>query len=841
MDKPTALSTQACFKVVGQLEPSYIKLGLPLPQSSAYSAQQLCLVNQADAPFENAILTPVTYWADGSVKWLSVEGVFKGGEKVFIKPVEAPPTVSEASNQAIEITGQNSLQIDALSIELSVTATMLVNSEPRTFIGSLTSQQHTLTTVSDYRAIVLTDPQFENIELECAVRFCLLTKEAFVEVAVRNLNASTHPNGTWDLGDSKNLLIQNLSFEAAVKKSDGATLWINNESIQSIKADTDNSLVLSQTASGGENFQSPVHLTRDNKVEIDKQGYEVLDQDSKAIAHGLRAEPVVVFQQDSTYLQVEPVNFWQNFPATLSVTHNIAAIGLFPIETELQAGESKTWQLRLSSTASNTVPVVEKTKAVLNPAYLNETNALPLSLLTPSSPLQPLVDKGVNSERNFFNKREVCDEFGWRNFGELYADHEAIGQPESPTFISHYNNQYDPIYGSLIQFLSTSNPDWAAIAEPLAQHVMDIDIYNTQLDKPEYNGGLFWHTDHYLPAATCTHRTYSVFHESVYDGHQGGGGPGGQHCYTSGLALYSLVYGDPRAKEKVLQLTNWIRRFYNGDGSLLSRLHRFVSVDLKPNQLTNIGIVQNGYRYPLDRGIGNYINALCDSFELTGDADLLTEIDFVIRNTVGLADNLDERQLDNVENSWFYVVFLASTAKYLLMKEQLNQNDAAYAYARAAFLKYADWMLANEQPYLTNPDELEFPNDTWAAQDIRKANILHFAAYFSPDKADAFIQRGEFFLDYVTSKLADSAEAETTRILAILMQNYGVIEKLQGQHSPFTPINLMDDDLNSQGLSPAKRLLQDAPKMLRTFSLKKEIAWVKNRLPSKSPEQKAPS
>jgi len=36
-------------------------------------------------------------------------------------------------------------------------------------------------------------------------------------------------------------------------------------------------------------------------------------------------------------------------------------------------------------------------------------------------------------------------------------------------------------------------------------------------------------------------------------------------------------------------------------------------------------------------------------------------------------------------------------------------------------------MADNETPYLSQPDRLLFPNDTWISQDIRKANVLYGA------------------------------------------------------------------------------------------------------------------
>ena len=47
---------------------------------------------------------------------------------------------------------------------------------------------------------------------------------------------------------------------------------------------------------------------------------------------------------------------------------------------------------------------------------------------------------------SILNRREIIDEYGWRNFGEIYADHEAVYHQGRGPFVSHYNNQYDLIF-----------------------------------------------------------------------------------------------------------------------------------------------------------------------------------------------------------------------------------------------------------------------------------------------------------------------------------------------------------------------------------------------------------
>ena len=106
-------------------------------------------------------------------------------------------------------------------------------------------------------------------------------------------------------------------------------------------------------------------------------------------------------------------------------------------------------------------------------------------------------------------RRASIDEYGWRNFGDLPADHEQTHYAGSNTIVSHYNNQFDMIFGGILQLASTGDLKWFDLLDPLARHVMDIDIYHTSEDRAAFNGGLFWHTDHYVDARSGTHRTYS--------------------------------------------------------------------------------------------------------------------------------------------------------------------------------------------------------------------------------------------------------------------------------------------------------------------------------------------
>src|SRR5207249_2850020 len=95
-------------------------------------------------------------------------------------------------------------------------------------------------------------------------------------------------------------------------------------------------------------------------------------------------------------------------------------------------------------------------------------------------------------------------------------------------------------------------------------------------------------------------------------------------------------------------------------------------------------------------------------------------------------------------------VFLSVLARYLDLKAEVGELDSGYAYGRASLLRYAEWMLAHEEAYLARPEKLEYPTETWGAQEFRKANVLRLAAAHADEplrsrlrkRGDELAQRG---------------------------------------------------------------------------------------------------
>ena len=128
------------------------------------------------------------------------------------------------------------------------------------------------------------------------------------------------------------------------------------------------------------------------------------------------------------------------------------------------------------------------------------------------------------------------------------------------------------------------------------------------------------------------------------------------------------------------------------------------------------------------RGSGNSLNALIDAHRLTGDERFLDKAEQIIRRAVHPRQDIAALNLPDIERKWFYTMFLQSLGKYLDYRAELGRLDAGYAYARETLLHFARWMAEHEYPYLEKPEVLEFPTETWPAQDMRKSEVFKYAA-----------------------------------------------------------------------------------------------------------------
>ena len=612
-----------------------------------------------------------------------------------------------------------------------------------------------------------------------------------VETQIRNTRRAKHTGGLWDLGDPGSFVFS--SFQIAVGSDDipaSATTQWKTERHDSAQS-TLHEIFLRQLGSGGPAWNSSNHVTAAGQIAVNARGYEVTTNNQQST--GCRAEPTFLVEGDSSFLAVCVPEFWQQFPGSIAAAMGTLEVGHFPalpnVTYELQGGEQKTQSFWLKTGSGRGVIddfdwVHDVPRLMQSVASIADADTLPW-FSTAGRDSSPVLNRlcldgsgdpsyvKVQQFAEYLNdatsgkfslaaRRESIDEYGWRNFGEVPADHEQTHFAGKNTIISHYNNQFDIIFGGILQLVSTGDLKWFDLFDPLARHVMDIDIYHTTEDRAAFNGGLFWHTDHYVDAHSCTHRTYSKHNQKA--GQSYGGGPGCEHNYTTGLLHYYFLTGNPEARETVLSLADWVIAMDDGRNTI------FGVFDNGPTGAASATVFED-FHGP-GRGAGNSINALLDGWILTGESRYMKKLEELIRRCVHPSQNPDELHLLDAEGHWSYTVFLNSLGRYLLAKRDAEQFDAMYAYSRDVMQTYGRWMAANERRTLDKPEELQYPTEAWAAQDFRKANVLRIAASCEDDStfATAMHEKANLINDAAWNDMAAFGDARlTARCLSILM------------------------------------------------------------------------
>lgn len=853
--------------------PTPFSIGLPLPQGKFWPEQNLAVVTNDKNTQNNyelvASVTPTSLWADKSIRWCQIEGytTHTSAQKAFL--VERASILVQKHDCASEKPDKFVLKSRDLSLDISKKSFLSVqqNTEkgssafdinplfaaneshsPFSLINSVfftkTSSCNKPIYASlkqEYRTHIGNNQKAINVKVEYKLDYP--TNHLKVTLAAHNPMPLVQTNGQWDLGNENSIELHKFGLRLALSNSQFLVAKVHeDEEVAPLKFKKFDEWNIAINNSGGDNWLSKNHVDKHGLVAQTERGSIVTENVGGNTSTYAEMRPSFLFKlNDATQQLVLNIDhLWQKFPLDISANkHKIlvnfcGASTLSPIE--IQPGEIKfhSFDICLTAASNNTNAQVQPMKNMaitLNTEAYSQANAIAwLSESAQHSSLQKIIDLGLSGKRNFFAKREALDEFGWRNFGDIYADHEAVGHTGKDIFVSHYNNQYDPLQSFLKQWLISGNPQWKVLADNLFEHIVNIDIYHTDLDKQEYNGGLFWHTDHYVEAETATHRTYSKRQKTgVYEDHAGGGGPGSHHCYSSGLALYYQLSGEETAKHAVLKLANWITNFFEGDGTLVGTLLNYRNKAIVRNPLTG--------RYPLDRGVGNYLNVLLDSYELTADRQYITRVSSIIRHTFHHSDDITQRKFDDIENTWYYIVFMQSVAKYLWMCETLCGVDQDYATIKKSFLHYVNWIVKHEQPYLFNKHKLEYPNDTWTAQDLRKIMVLTIALKYVTDEEKLSIkQKIDSLKQYVEPKLLNSNEKDSARILALVMQN--AIGDSSDANSNYSNYNTAQNATVEQATSPYS-LTSVAYRFIRNYSLSREFRHFFIRFPQLKPAIKA--
>lgn len=873
--------------------------GVPLPEGLVRDTRHIVLTDQAGIQVPLAA-TLLAKWPDGSFKWLLCDMQvtlkkncqlqlelrrFPESERVIVDDCQADLglTWAQAKDELKVNTGCCEFYIDTRifkpfrqcvrdgfdCLEQTFSRTVLQDNDG-TFWEPVIEAWN-IEAENRLRLVVHFAGSFRGNEeagMRFAARIHFYAGKSFsrIDFTIHNPQAAKHTGGLWDLGDPGSMYFEDLSLEVGLnRESSGIDTILYPEGAGQSLHSTQNSLSVYQDSSGGENWKSKNHVNRQGRVPISFRGYQVWEDD-QVLQEGERATPVLAATNNRVRFWGTIRHFWENFPKALEYKTDLARFRLFPAYFgdcfELQAGEQKTHTLYMGfEDAGQEIInplgwVHEPLIPIISPEWYAKTRALPhLAPLDTRTGVdgkhsfaikggaeacqtrQELLRTAVQGEKSFFVRREMIDEYGWRHFGDLYADHEAVFHHESSPFISHYNNQYDVIKGAVQQFCSTANAQWLRLAQDLADHVADIDIYHTDEDRYQFNQGMFWHTDHHLEAATASHRASSAQHCKIKNAAMVGSGPSYSNIYATGFAYLYWLTGEMRYKESVLKLVQNIIAGLSGPDTFseagyqaLKTVH--TQIKKKLGRAHDYETV-----YGLDgpgRASGNALNVLLDAFVLMNDQFYLNWAETLIAKCVSPDDDIASRDLLNAELRWMYTVFLKALCRYLEIKGEIGQHDQWQEYAKAVLLNYGRWMLENESAYLDKPEILEFPNETWAAQEFRKSDILAFVATLvSGELQDRFLGKGMFFFQTGLEHLNRYENKILTRPLALVMTNGMEFADIYmqwrtGDLPAESPSN--DHNWKNKGHGQPKIRMARLGSLLISISPAKEWRWVRARL-----------
>lgn len=764
--------------------------GVALPRGWCRDASTLRLVDGARKrlPIQTKVLER---WSDGSVRWvlLDFQSPAESGATIELRndggtaaPIAQPVTVRSSDSGATVTTGDRVFVFapGGPSPLTSVTIGGLDAIDPRRTLVSVRGRDGRELPVRFDRisieehgplraAIVMGGEVQADVALGVTCRVELFAGQAAarIRVVLHNPRAARHPGGFWELGDDGSVLLQRVALEVAAPPHAEPTRVRTSLERGTAFTACATPFLLHQESSGKERLSSAVHVNREGRVPLRYAGYRLL---AGAESHeGTQACPVVIAGLDAYTVWATSRLFWEVFPKAYSVSDaGVLGIELLPAIDdchELQGGERFTHELTLGfgDPDPETLEAFRSpSTVVVDPEWWAVGGDPPCltPLVDPHAPYERLVSAAIEGEDTFRHKHDRIDEYGWRHYGDLYADHENGPASDRPPIVSHYNNQYDAVFGLTAQFMRSGDARWWHLARDLATHVAHIDIYWTDADKSAYNGGQFWHTSHYVDAGRSTHRCYPRAAGVA------GGGPSVEQNYSTGLLFHYLLTGDPASREAVLRLARWTVDMDDGGRTVFRFLSR------APTGLASAtGTVD--YHGP-GRGPANAIQTFLNAYRLTADREWIRRAEALIARAIHPADDLEARTLLDAERRWHYTVFLQALGRYLAIKSELGEEDAAWHYARASLLHYARWMAVHEYPYLDKPDILEHPTETWAAQDMRKCEALDLAARYAidGDERSRFVERAQYFFDTSTGTLSRFPTRTWTRPV-VLMLSYG--------------------------------------------------------------------
>ncbi len=558
----------------------------------------------------------------------------------------------------------------------------------------------------------------------CRMHFYAGLAEVRVFFTLHNPAAHTHPGNIWDLGSGGSLYMEDLSL--VVPLADGGA-WQARVSDGDGRS-TRSRLELYQDSSGGPNWRSANHVDKDHEIPVSFRGYRVVVGDKETAtgneargwlhAHGRRGGVAVGIRE-----------FWQNFPKALEFSDDRIRVALWPREFagvhEILGGEQKTHEMLFvfHDTSTSRKEVERRMEAFRQPIWAlpDIDSVIESRAFWPTAPLdrksyeklEDTCDAAVyprgRRRETFIKQWDVIDEYGWRHFGDTFADNERASAAMVREFpdhhvtgnlpISHFVNEYEPIYAVMVQGLRRADAKWMWLADVMARHHADICVYHTDVGAPAYSHGPFMHTTHDTAAYRSTFRSYPIEAKN-YDLRYGqGGGPNAGHTYVASLAQHYWLTGDRISRDAFLEVAGWA-----ADSSW--------------------------FRKPMGdkRGYGNFLMTFVYAYRLTDDRKFydraMTLVGWIDEPFEGLGGNL----------------FVKAAGRFLEMKVDNDEIDADYRKVRDLLLRFGDL-------YLTLPESRW---NRWLEQRCFHAEVLCTAYLHAPKdhpRRDEYRERGRQILD----------------------------------------------------------------------------------------------
>ena len=502
--------------------------------------------------------------------------------------------------------------------------------------------------------------------------------EVRVLLTVRNPRPHHHPGNIWELGSGGSLFLEDLSVVLALRP-DAAREAVTSDSSGDYHG---SSVTLYQDSSGGENWQSANHIDKDYRMPVSFRGYRIHDAD-ELLAEGHRARGWLQASGDSGGVAVGVREFWQNFPKAVQFNAGRLRIGLWPREYagvhEILGGEQKTHEMLFVFQGPDTPAnrVKQRLAAFLQPLYaIPDPHAvIDSATFGPTAPLdrqryaelEATCDTAVSARGGrpdtIQSQWEQIDEFGWRHFGDTFADNERApaqmvrDYPEhhiGSMPISHYVNEYDVISTLMLQGIRRSDPQWLWMADVMARHHADICIYHSDAGAPAYRHGPFMHTTHETAAYRSTLRSYPIEAKRYGLRYGQGGGPNAGHTYVDCLAHHYRLTGDRVSRDALLEVANWAAD----------------SPWFQPDMMGD------------NRGYGNFLATFVQAYQLTGDPKFydraMTLVGWIEEPFEGLGGTL----------------LTKAAGRFLQMKMDADQLDADYRKVQQLMMQFGDLYLS---------------------------------------------------------------------------------------------------------------------------------------------------